>query len=881
MPPWLAQLFLDPTLRRQVLRRGVLWTLVVVAVLGTGVYFSRRERLEVALGRARDSFHKDVATRLWAAQRGGVYVPLDARTPADPYLKELPNREITTTEGKVYTLVNPASLTRAIHELAQAEYGIQSHIASLRPIRPENAADGWERKALETLRSGAREYWEELPQAGGPQLRFIGALVYAEGCRGCHATEGYRIGDVRGGISVTVPLNQGSGLIGGVHDLTTFLGVGGLWLIGLGVILTAGRGAVIQLQDRQRSQDTLLRSEANMKAILASAAAGILAIDNQRKILHFNSRFMEIWQIPRELAEAGDDQALLECAFGRLADPAAFLAKVEALYDSDQSDTDILEFTDGRSIERFSTPMLLADRIMGRVWSFRDITERQRAEANLRESEQRFRQAIEEAPFPIMLHAEDGEVIALSRAWTELSGYSHSDIPTISAWTEKGHSGEPARIVQKIQDLHERGTGMAGGEYAITCKDGSQRLWDFNSVSLGRLSDKRRIAVSMAADVTERKQAEEARHSLEVQLQQAQKMESLGSLAGGVAHDMNNVLGAILGLASANLRTQALDSKAHQAFATIIKAAERGGKMVKSLLSFARQSPVEERELDLNGILLEEVHLLERTTLSKVCLELDLAPDLRPIRGDAGALTHAIMNLCVNAVDAMPESGTLTLRTRNIDEEWIEVMVEDTGTGMAKAILDRALDPFFTTKEEGKGTGLGLSLVYSTVKAHQGQLELQSQPGRGTRVRMRFPVCEPLGADPEFATGTTLDLAHGSLSVLLVDDDELIQSSMLAILETLGHSATAVSCGEAALEQLEAGLKPDIVILDMNMPGLGGLGTLPRLRALHPDLPVLLATGRADQTALDLVASHPGTMLLSKPFSIGELQQNLEQLARP
>ena len=210
-------------------------------------------------------------------------------------------------------------------------------------------------------------------------------------------------------------------------------------------------------------------------------------------------------------------------------------------------------------------------------------------------------------------------------------------------------------------------------------------------------------------DITERKQAEEDRARLQSQLQQVQKMESLGNLAGGVAHDMNNVLGAILGLATAQLDAHLPGSPTRQVFETIIKAAERGGKMVKSLLSFSRKTAAEEKPLDLNKLLQEEVALLERTTLAKVQIQMDLETGLRPMRGDESALTHALMNLCVNAVDAMSEGGTLILRTRNVDPAWIEVQVEDTGAGMSPGVLERAMDPFFTTKEVGKGTGLGLS----------------------------------------------------------------------------------------------------------------------------------------------------------------------------
>ncbi|MBK9796698.1 MAG: PAS domain S-box protein [Holophagaceae bacterium] len=387
--------------------------------------------------------------------------------------------------------------------------------------------------------------------------------------------------------------------------------------------------------------------------------------------------------------------------------------------------------------------------------------------------------------------------------------------------------------------------------------------------------------VLMHEDVSQRRNAEQVRAELQAQLQQSQKMESLGTLAGGVAHDMNNVLGAILGLASAHIGTEPYGSPLHQALDTICKATERGGKMVKSLLSFARQTPAENKMLDMNAILREQVSLLERTTLATVRFQIDLDADLRPIRGDAGALTHAFMNLCVNAMDAMPENGTLTLRTRNVDNDWIEVVVEDNGLGMPKEVLEKATEPFFTTKGTGKGTGLGLSLVFSTVKAHRGQMAIESEPGQGTRVWLRFPACEqevPVQAAAQAEAEDTV-VPHGSLKVLLVDDDDLIQSSVQAILECLGYTAVSTAqSGEEALALIEAGLEPDLVILDMNMPGLGGTGTLPRLRRLRPAVPVLLSTGRTDQTALTLASAHPGVTLLAKPFGLRELQKHLESI---
>jgi len=375
-------------------------------------------------------------------------------------------------------------------------------------------------------------------------------------------------------------------------------------------------------------------------------------------------------------------------------------------------------------------------------------------------------------------------------------------------------------------------------------------------------------------DIGPRKRAEAETIRLQNQLLQSQKMDSLGSMAGGIAHDMNNVLGAILGLASANLGAQPPGSPAHHAFETIIKAAGRGGKMVKGLLDFARARPAEERELDLNELLHEEVSLLERTTLSRVELRLDLEPALRGIRGDPGSLVHLLMNLCVNAVDAMGDAGTLTLRTRNADNDWVEVVVEDTGCGMSPEVLARATDPFFTTKEVGKGTGLGLAMVFRTVKAHRGQLDIQSEPGAGTRVRIRLPAAVPAPGRPEAAAPHPAGDA-APMKVLVVDDDDLIRCTMKVLLELLGTRPATASSGEEALEALALGPLPDVVILDVNMPGIGGSGTLPRIRERW-QVPVLLATGHVDQAVLDLVDRFPAVLLLPKPYSLEDVKRGLE-----
>jgi PAS domain S-box-containing protein len=509
----------------------------------------------------------------------------------------------------------------------------------------------------------------------------------------------------------------------------------------------------------------------------------------------------------------------------------------------------------------------------------KDATAPKLAEAALRESEAQLRVIFEATGAGIILVSPKGEIDYANHHMANMLGVT-SEALIGSQYVSHLHPAERHRGDERMRQLVAGEVSTVAVERRYLRADGTDFWGHLAGRRLEHPDGSLRALVGIITDISQRKKAEVEQRNLQAQLNQAQKLESLGSLAGGVAHDMNNVLGAILGLASAHIESQVPGSPTHRAFSTIIKATERGGTMLKSLLSFARQGSAEMRELDLNAILREEVHLLERTTLAKVHLVLDLALDLRPMQGDASALTHAFMNLCVNAVDAMPEHGTLTLRTRNLDEGWIEVQVEDTGQGMASDILEKALDPFFTTKDVGKGTGLGLSIVYSTVQAHQGKIELWSQPGQGTCVTMRFPACTTAAQDPTSSGKFQTTGARKRLDILLVDDDELIQSSMQAILEVLGHRVFIATRGEEALAKLHAGLLPDLVILDMNMPGLGGAGTLPRLRAQYPKLPVLLATGRADQAAVNLVEAHAHVTLLAKPFSMKQLQKFLEPIGR-
>jgi PAS domain S-box-containing protein len=507
----------------------------------------------------------------------------------------------------------------------------------------------------------------------------------------------------------------------------------------------------------------------------------------------------------------------------------------------------------------------------------------------LQASEERYRLLIDHAIDEIWTMDFEGRFTFISPSVEKVRGYTPAQLMGMSLEDAFAPASAIA-LREEIRLVVEAAARNApfpefSRELEEKCSDGST-IWTEVTATGIRGEDGRIEGIfGIARNITERRRAdservrlEEERKRYEARARRNEKMESLGALAGGVAHDMNNVLGAVLGLASLHLEDAESGSAMRKDMDTIVKACQRGGSMVRGLLGFARDTLPEERELDLNVVVREAMALLERTTLQRIHLDMDLAGDLRHVKGDSAALSHALMNLCVNAIDAMPEGGTLSVRTCNDGEGTILVEVADTGCGMSSEVLDKALDPFFTTKPQGKGTGLGLPIVFGTVKAHQGKMELRSEVGKGTAVRLHFPACQVGMEAPGLADEAQPAPAAKALQFLVVDDDELLQHAMRRLLKNLGHGVFSASGGEAALAMLDTGFRPDVVILDMNMPGMDGATALPRIRALCPNVPVLLATGRADQTAINLVENHARVTLLPKPFDLGNLRRALEHL---
>jgi PAS domain S-box-containing protein len=520
------------------------------------------------------------------------------------------------------------------------------------------------------------------------------------------------------------------------------------------------------------------------------------------------------------------------------------------------------------------------------VGSVHDITERKRAEEALRESEGRLHRAIMQAPFPLMLHAEDGEVVMISDVWTEITGYSHADIPTIRAWTERAY-GQRGRIVEEnINRLYGLTERVNEGEYEIQTRSGKRRTWVFMSAPLGTLPDGRRLAMSMAVDVTERK-------ALEGGLLQAQKMESVGRLAGGVAHDFNNLLTVINGYSRLLLGKLPPDFSLRPELEEIYKAGERAAALTRQLLAFSRRQILQPRMLVIDRVIEGMLPMLVRLLGEDVEVCPRLRAEAARVSADPNRLEQAVMNLAVNARDAMPGGGKLTIETDVVEWDksqaelhpgmhagrYVMLAVSDTGEGMNEEALRHIFEPFFTTKEFGQGTGLGLSMVHGTVEQSGGCIAVENEPGRGATFKIYLPIVED--AEAKFAKTAAVTALEGTETVLVVEDQPEVLEYTVAVLRTYGYQVIqAKEASEALLVCQQGRERIDLVLTDVVMPKMSGQELAARLRKLRPGMKVLFMSGYA----ADVIARHgileKGGALIEKPFQPEQLAVRIREVLR-
>jgi len=500
----------------------------------------------------------------------------------------------------------------------------------------------------------------------------------------------------------------------------------------------------------------------------------------------------------------------------------------------------------------------------------RDITAKREQEKALRDSEERFRMLVQGVrDYAIYMLDTEGRVTNWNSGAQSIKGYTVEEIVGqhfSRFYTDEDRArGEPQFALE---------TALREGKYEREAwrvrKDGSP-FWA--SVVLDPIFDESGKHIGFAKitrDITERKKAQEQLEETQASLVQSQKLQALGELTGGIAHDFNNLMTVIAGSADFLLRKPDLpDEKRRQYLEAIGETADRASTLTNHLLAFGRRQPIKPEVLDLNVRLDAIADMLARTLGSVIHIELDLQPGAARVEVDAAQLETAILNAAVNARDAMPGGGTLTLSTRAVHEngaEFIALAIRDTGTGMPKEVIDRAFEPFFTTKEVGKGTGLGLSQIHGFAAQAGGRAEIGSEEGRGTTITFMLPRTEKNVA-LAVPSASMSDLPEG-LRVLLVEDNPQVRDFAEGLLLDLGCKVVPADSAQAALKLLEA--EPiDLVLSDVVMPGMSGVELARRMLESHPDVPVLLATGYSDE----IVKRGSEFEVLAKPFGAADLSK--------
>ena len=519
----------------------------------------------------------------------------------------------------------------------------------------------------------------------------------------------------------------------------------------------------LEARVHQRTEELQTR-ETHLRAILDSTAEGILVVGNKGNVINSNPRFAELWRIPAELLGQERDDLLLEHVLGQLEEPEAFLREVQRLYGSGKEGWDTLRFKDGRVFERFSRPLVLEGQRHGRLWCFRDVTERQRAEA------------------------------------------------------EKGE--------------------------------------------------------------------------LRTQLAQAQKLESVGRLAGGVAHDFNNLLTATLHHVDLCRDGLQADHPVRHYLDEITEDAERSTGMVRQLLAFARKQIITPQVLDLNETVANMLKLLRRLIGENIELSWTPGANPWPVKVDPGQVDQLLVNLCVNARDAIGGTGRLSIRTANASVEkrqrakgfqprpgdYVQLSVSDDGCGMDEETLDHLFEPFYTTKGIGRGTGLGLATVYGIVQQNGGFIGVRSQPGEGTSFEVHLPRTTEK-AVTEQKPQSRAEGREGSETILLVEDEKSLRTTCRIFLEKMGYTVLAAASPEEALPLISPHEgKIDLVLTDVVMPEMNGRDLAEKLREVIPDLRCLFMSGYTADIVADAGVLEAGTHFLQKPFSRDDLGRKVREV---
>jgi len=511
-----------------------------------------------------------------------------------------------------------------------------------------------------------------------------------------------------------------------------------------------------------------------------------------------------------------------------------------------------------------------------------DVTKRKTAERQLRFSETRYRLLFETSREGIwLLDAGTGEILEVNEQIVRTLGFSAEELRGKTPW-ELDLYDDNAAARQRFEKLRRKGSSH-DTELRMKAKQGT---WiAIEAVSNVYQAESVRVIQCSMRDVSDR-------HRLQEELRQVQKLESIGRLAGGIAHDFNNILNIISAHGALLSRRKPEGAKEKESLDAIEKAVRRGSAVVRQLLTFARKSEISFEQVDVNAIVEEVAKMLEETFPKSVTIELDLDPDIRAVHADPNQIHQAVLNLCVNARDAMPDGGVLRLETNVLPgaelrahlpeadgERYVGITVSDCGTGMSAETRRRLFEPFFTTKEPGSGVGLGLAVVYGVVNSHGGLIDVDTRPGKGTTFQLYFPVSIEGGEPLKKLTAVAGETKGGKETILLVEDEEALLQAVRELLEGEGYSVLAARDGVEAVRLYDENAQQvAAVVADLGLPRLGGWEAYLKMRERDPKIRCIVVSGNLDSVKRAEMHRAGIRASLRKPFAATEVLNTVRRV---
>jgi len=847
-----------------------IWTLVHAISLTWSWHEINQNTETFALQEANTRFEDIVVARAWNAQRGGLYGRIDHQSPPNPHLKGLvKERDITTPSGVRLTLINPAYMTRQLNELLEKRLGLMAHITSLKPIRPANAADVWETQALESFEHGETEAHEVMLLNDRQQMRLMRPLRTEKACLQCHAQQGYKEGDIRGGISVSIPIDKHIAIAYAQKESSGILH-GIIWLIGL-VGLGVGRR---RLSTANRKHEL---AQEKFRLVFHNSSDAIFIHDFSGHIIDINEAASALLQYSREellqmkIVDLHPDKALGDAkraftmmrkknkAFFHIAfrrkDGSTFMAEVSA---------NSFQYDDKEYIQ-------------GAV---RDITERIKAEDKIR----LLSSSLEQANEAIIITDETGAIEYVNQAFATITGYNSSEVigknPRLLSSGQQGKS-----FYEDMWNKLNRGESWQG-RVVDKKKDGS---FYPALLSISPIQDQDGNITHFVGIQQDMKDYED----LEAQFLQAQKMEAIGTLVGGIAHDFNNTLAGMTGnlfLAQTDVEDR---PKVKKRLRNVEKLAFGASAMIEQLLTFARKGMVSRNPMTISSFLKETIKIQKVALPEDIDLVNQIDPSEMMVNADINILQQVMINLINNARDAVShvDNPCITIALHYFQAskhfskkhgvkngaEFAVISVTDNGCGIAEDDIEHIFEPFFTTKGVGEGTGLGLSMIYGAIQTHEGIVEVESEPAVGSRFSLYFPLLENGEKSVMIKTDTEVKQGQGEM-ILLVDDERSVVDTTKEVLLELNYKILTANNGVEAVETyLSHKNEIDIVILDVVMPRMGGIDAAYAIRKINSKATIIFASGYDQSTTLKGLKRPKHTTVLRKPYSISSLSQLLRE----